>query len=166
MKDTKEKQGALVMIGQHGIPVLLLLGLLAGPAMAADPPPLLNYQGVLRDVADNPVDGPVDMQFRFWSAETGGDEILVNDQPQVLVSGGLFNAALGSGPVWDGTGPGSYTTLAEIFRDYDSVWLEVPSAHASAFWLPRTRSMPAPWVDTDRATSSSWITNRRSSRAT
>jgi hypothetical protein len=132
------------MIGQHGIPVLLLLGLLAGPAMAADPPPLLNYQGVLRDVADNPVDGPVDMQFRFWSAETGGDEILVNDQPQVLVSGGLFNAALGSGPVWDGTGPGSYTTLAEIFRDYDSVWLEVEVA--SETLSPRIRVLAAAYA--------------------
>ncbi|RMG43382.1 MAG: hypothetical protein D6718_12390, partial [Acidobacteria bacterium] len=99
-------------------------------AAAATPPGVLNYQGVLRDAADKPLDGSYDMVFRFWSAETGGDEILIDrhlsaNGQAVTVSGGLFSVQLGTGEVLDGSGPGTYTSLTPVFADYGDVWLEV-----------------------------------------
>jgi len=43
----------------------------------------------------------------------------------VTVSNGLFSAALGGGTVTDGSGAGSYTSLAQVFRDYGAVWLGI-----------------------------------------
>jgi len=51
------------------------------------------------------------MVFGFWSAETGGDEILLDahngnaGSPLVDVTNGLFSVALGSGSLSDGAGP-------------------------------------------------------------
>jgi hypothetical protein len=42
----------------------------------------------------------------------------------VTVTDGLFNVALGSGFLSDGSGPGTYASLGEVFRDYDLVYLE------------------------------------------
>ena len=46
---------------------------LATALLAAEPPARIHYQGVLRDDADNPLEGGFDMFFWFWSAETGGE---------------------------------------------------------------------------------------------
>lgn len=110
-----------------GIGLLLAL---SGSVPAAEPPALVNYQGVLRDSEDTPLTGAWHTIFRFFSAETGGDEILIDERPngserEVLVSGGLFNVALGSGDIFDGSGPGVYGSLSEVFRDYGTVWMEV-----------------------------------------
>jgi hypothetical protein len=110
------------------ITLFLLGAVLALPALAAPPPDRINYQGVLRDDADRPLDGDHDMVFRFWSADAGGDEILIDAHDAahanpVTVTGGLFNVELGGGDVTDGSGPGTYTSLAAVFRDYDTVWL-------------------------------------------
>lgn len=104
--------------------------LAADAANAASPPPLLNYQGVLRDAADKPRSGSFDMVFRFFSAQAAGNEILVDSHLAanalaVTVGNGLFNAQLGGGIVTDGAGPGTYTSLADLFRDHSSVWLQV-----------------------------------------
>ena len=56
----------------------LCLSVLAGASLAAEPPDLVNYQGVLRAADDAPLDGVHDMIFRFFSAEIGGDEILID----------------------------------------------------------------------------------------
>jgi len=42
----------------------------------------------------------------------------------VVVTGGLFNVALGAGQLVDGPSPGSYGSLGEVFRDFDVVYLE------------------------------------------
>lgn len=77
---------------------------------AAEPPSLLNYQGVLRDAFDDPLDGSWDMTFRFYDAETVGNEILIDQHlasgtGPVIVTDGMFNAQLGGGAVSDGSGP-------------------------------------------------------------
>jgi hypothetical protein len=112
--------------------VATLLAVLAAlvPARAAAPVPLVNYQGVLRSPSGQPLDGDYDMVFRFMSAASGGDEILVDDWSQgvggpVHVSKGLFNVTLGAGFPTDGSGPGTYPSLSQVFRDYAAVWLEV-----------------------------------------
>ncbi|RMF75461.1 MAG: hypothetical protein D6738_03815 [Acidobacteria bacterium] len=97
---------------------------------AAAAPDAINYQGVLRDAADAPLDGGYDMVFRFWSAETAGDEILIDrhlavNSQAVTVSGGTFSVRLGTGEVLDGSGPGAYGSLTKVFANYSEVWLEV-----------------------------------------
>jgi hypothetical protein len=107
------------------------------------PPYQINYQGVLRGPADEPLTGTYEMDFRFFDAETGGDEILIDHHTagfakSVDVSGGLFSVDLGGGlGVVDGSGPGNYISLMQVFRDYPSVWLEVTIG--SETLSPRTR---------------------------
>jgi len=108
---------------------ILLTAGFAG-AGAATPPGRINYQGVLRDASGNPLDGPHDMIFRFFDADTAGSEILIDahltiNGQAVTVSGGLFSVALGSGAVSDGSGPGTFAGLADLFAAHETVYLEV-----------------------------------------
>ena len=136
--------------GRRGAAAMLLAaGLLAivPPAGAASPIAQVNYQGVLRNSSGLPLDGAFDMVFRFFSAPAGGDEILVDDWSQgvggpVQVTKGLFSVALGAGFPTDGTGPGTYTTLAQVFRDYSAVYLEVQVG--GQVLTPRTLMLSAP----------------------
>lgn len=111
--------------------LLLTLALLApGVTPAADPPDAINYQGVLRDADGNPEDGSFDMRFRFFDAENAGNELIVDEHlaagtGAVGVSGGLFSVPLGSGTVLDGAGPGTFSTLAEVFGQTSDVYLEI-----------------------------------------
>jgi hypothetical protein len=88
----------------------------------------MNYQGVLRNSFDEPLDGTYGMVLRFFNADFGGEEILVDAHGTVTVSGGLFNVRLGGGSVTDGSGPGTYTTLARVLADYPDPYLEVEVA--------------------------------------
>jgi len=107
------------------VAVLVACPGLPGLAMSAAPPPLLNYQGVLRNAADRPLTGTYDMTFRFFSDATGGDEILVDFHPAVAVSRGQFAVQLGGGTVSDGSGLGVYVELPNVFGDYSTVYLQV-----------------------------------------
>lgn len=121
----------------------MMIALSGLPAVhAATPPDLINYQGVLRDSNNKPLTGSYDMVFRFYDAEAGGNEVLVDRHlvagtGAVTVSGGLFNAQLGSGEVIDGQGPGVVTTLGQAFRQFAAVYLEVQVA--GEVLNPRTR---------------------------
>ena len=119
---------------------VVLAGLLA-TSFAASPPDAINYQGVLRDSANKPLNGTYAMVFRFFSADSGGDEVLVDTHAAVTVSGGLFNVTLGSGSVMDGSGPGTYTTLSRVLADYPDPYLEVEVAGETL--SPRTRIVSA-----------------------
>ena len=114
----------------HGAFVTLALLLTAGLAAAADPPTVVNYQGVLRDATDKPRAGAFDMVFRFYDALSAGNEILVDSHTggggnAVTATGGLFNVQLGGGTVTDGSGAGTYTSLSDVFRDYGAAYLEI-----------------------------------------
>ncbi|HUD71837.1 MAG TPA: hypothetical protein VMQ62_07720, partial [Dongiaceae bacterium] len=103
--------------------------------------------GVLRNASGQALDGNYDMIFGFWSAASGGDEILIDDWSQgvggpVQVSKGLFNVQLGAGFPSDGHGPGIYTSLAQVFRDYTAVYLEVKVGAETL--TPRTLLLSAP----------------------
>ncbi len=102
--------------------VLLTVGLTVAQTT---PPDVLNYQGVLRDASDAPLDGTYPMLFRFFDAAASGNEILVDSHAAVVVSGGLFSVQLGSGTVTDGSGPGAYTTLSRVFANYPDLYVEV-----------------------------------------
>jgi len=112
------------------IPALAMLGLCGIAAAGVEPSPFMDYQGVLRDDAGAPLDGSFNMVFRFFDAETAGSEILVDQHlaagtGAVSVSGGLFTVKLGGGAVVDGSGGGTYASLAEVFRDFEPVYLEL-----------------------------------------
>ena len=124
--------------------LVLFLGLVGWSSLAGaiDPPTLVNYQGVLRNAQGVPLDGNFDMVFRFFNASTAGDEILVDEHlaagtGAVTVVGGLFNSQLGSGDVSDGSGAGNFTSLDEVFRDNDTVFLEIQVDGETL--APRTR---------------------------
>ena len=132
------------------VPIIATLAfgaLPANPSRAAVPPSLVNYQGVLRDQDDKPLTGAYDMTFRFLSDATAGDEIMIDQHvaaSAVTVSGGVFDVALGSGTVTDGSGPGTHTSLDAVFRDYGSVWLEVTVGTETL--TPRTPIRSAPYA--------------------
>ena len=125
------------------------LFLFALPALAANAPLLVNYQGVLRGAADEPLTGDFDMEFRFFDAESGGNEIMIDRHlaaggQAVPVAGGMFSVALGDGQISDGSGPGAYTSIADLFRDHAGVWLEVQIGAETL--APRTRIQSAPYA--------------------
>ena len=129
---------------------LSCLGLLASfatSALAISPPPLINYQGVLRDSANRPLTGTYDMVFRFFDVPAGGNAILVDSHiggGGVVVSGGLFNAHLGGGSISDGPAPGTVTSLAEVFPAYAEVYLEVQVQ--GEVLAPRTRVLSSAYA--------------------
>lgn len=119
---------------------MLFAGSLA--AFAAEPPAVVNYQGVLRDAADAPLTGAFDMVFGLWSDPLAGDEILLDrhlaaNGQAVTVAGGLFNVEIGGGALLDGAGPGTYAGLPAVFRDHGDVWLEIRIGTETL--APRTR---------------------------
>ena len=130
--------------------VLALIALtLALPAAAADGPNLLNYQGVLRDSAGAPRQGTFDMRFRFFDAATLGGELLIDEHLAagtggVVVSGGLFNVALGSGTVLDGGSPGTFANLREVVAAHSAVWLEIQIGGETL--APRVRLLAAAYA--------------------
>jgi hypothetical protein len=110
---------------------------------------LIQYQGVLRSAADEPLTGSYDMVFSFFDAETAGSEILVDSHSAaggsaVVVAGGLFSIQLGGGTVADGSGPGTYASLDPVFRDYSSVYVEVRVGAETL--APRTRVVASPYA--------------------
>lgn len=130
---------------------LFVLGLAGAiPARAATPPGTVNYQGVLRDNLDRPFNATtVEMTFRFVDAPEAGSEIMLDQHTiaagnAILVSNGLFNVGLGTGTVADGSGPGTFTSLDAVFRDYGTVWLEVVINGETL--SPRTQIQSAPYA--------------------
>jgi len=67
---------------------------------------------------------------QFASCQTciADEEALVESQTGLLsvaVTDGLFDTALGRGVLTDGSGAGSFSSLGEVFRDYDIVYVEI-----------------------------------------
>jgi hypothetical protein len=113
-------------------------------AIAADPPDLMQYQGVLRNLANQTLNGTFDMELRLWDAASAGNEILIDRHTGaggVAVTDGLFSVELGGGAVSDGFSPGIYTSLADVFRDFGTVYLEVTVGADTL--TPRTRIIAA-----------------------
>jgi hypothetical protein len=137
-----------VMETRKALALMPLSALVTGWILAATPPTLVNYQGVLRSSADAPLTGTYDMTFRFFDAATDGVEIMIDQHTvaaanAVTCTGGLFDVALGGGTVTDGSGAGTYTALDAVFRDYSGVWLEI--AIGAETLTPRTRIQSAPY---------------------
>lgn len=65
------------------------------PSWAFCVPNLISYQGVLNDSGGVPVSATVNMTFKIYDAETGGN-LLWNETQSVQISNGVFNVQLGS----------------------------------------------------------------------
>ncbi len=129
--------------------VAALLAFSALPAWAAGPPGIVNYQGVLRDSSSSPLTGNYDMVFRFYDALTGGNELFVDSHlasgsGAVTTTNGLFNSWLGGGDTSDGSSPGHFTSLPQVFQSCVEVYLEVEVA--GEVLAPRTRIVSAPYA--------------------
>lgn len=82
--------------------ILLLLFLILTPALLPASPTALTYQGQLQD-AGTPHDGIVDLTFRLYDAETGGDQVgPAVERKDVNVDDGLFQVELDFGAVYGG----------------------------------------------------------------
>jgi hypothetical protein len=145
--------------------IFLLIPAVIAALGAARAPNLMNYQGVLRATDDRPLSGDYDMVFRFFDAETGGNEVLVDSHlgagsGAVSVSGGLFSVQIGAGAVTDGSGPGTYTLLYQVFRDHQHIWLSVEIG--GEILDPRVPVVSAPYAlnaDMLRGRSSTYFIN-------
>jgi hypothetical protein len=73
------------------------------------------------------------------------------------VSNGLFDVELGSGAVSDGTGPGSYTSLAATLRDFAGVWMQVEIG--AEVLSPRVHVTAAPYALHARSSESAVLLN-------
>ncbi len=128
----------------------LVVGIVAtASALAASPPSLINYQGVLRGANDAPLTGSYDITFTFYDAASAGTEIMIDahraaEANAVTVSGGLFNTQLGGGVVTDGSGAGTYTSVAQLFRDYSTVYVQIKIGTETL--NPRTRIVAAAYA--------------------
>ncbi len=97
------------------LPVIGLLACLS-PAVWADSPDLMNYQGKLTDAQGNLIGGSNSVSFSFFTAPAGGESVWTEVHDSVEVTQGLFSVVLGS----VNTG-----TLGQVFRDYSDLYLEL-----------------------------------------
>ena len=117
-----------------------MLVLLAGWALGTGVPELINYQGILKDGAGDPITGAVTLTFRFYDADTAGNLLLTVQQPNVSVNQGLYNVLIGSGVV-----SGPENTLSELFRDNADLWMSV-EVGTDGEMAPRHRIASVPYA--------------------
>ena len=101
------------------IVLTLTVCMLAGGALAADVPQLLNYQGKLTDDLGDPMTGPVDLGFGFFDAPTAGTLLYYEEQTAVEVIDGIFHVLIGNGA----NQQGAFADIAST----DTVYLEITS---------------------------------------
>jgi hypothetical protein len=80
---------------------LLLLTVIGALMIAVSPcwadiPQMINYQGMLTQTDDTPLDGTYDLTFKIYGSESGDDSLWWEYHTNVQVTDGLFNIILGS----------------------------------------------------------------------
>ena len=122
---------------------------------SANPPGVVNYQGVLRNPAGKALDGTYDMTFRFFDTAAAGNEIMLDEHKAagagaVTVSKGLFGVPLGSGNLVDGSATfcnDPYTTMVKMFQDFTDVWMQIEIGNGTQeVLLPRVKINSAPYA--------------------
>jgi hypothetical protein len=84
----------------------------------ADIPKLINYQGMLTDAGETPIDGARNMTFRIYDDTTGGGVLQWSEtQSGVQVDNGLFNVILGKSTALDLAFDKSYWLEVEVEGD-------------------------------------------------
>jgi hypothetical protein len=118
-------------------PALLALAVLAlvRPVAAADVPPLVSAQGILRAHAGGLESGAFDMTFTVHDAQTGGTPLHREVQLNVWVESGVFTTTIGR----------AVPVPAHIFRDRTELWLGV-KVEGDAEELPRLPLVTVPYA--------------------
>ncbi|HEX8875748.1 MAG TPA: hypothetical protein VF777_03305 [Phycisphaerales bacterium] len=125
-----------------------LMVAVAGLATAVPPSGEITYQGRLTDNGGN-ANGSYNLVFRFFSVPFGGTEICNTSKPGTTVTGGVFTTSLGAA-VTDGPSGGVYTDLADVFKTFSTLYVQVEVNGTPV--SPRTRLLAAPAaVNADRA---------------
>jgi len=83
--------------------ILLALGIIVVSVLVfsestvmADIPKLINYQGMVTNAEDKPLDGTCNILFKIYGSESGTDSLWREYHTNVEVTKGLFNVILGS----------------------------------------------------------------------
>lgn len=117
---------------------LAVLAMLAPLAVMADSA-TVSYQGVLRTATQVPVtDGPYDMAFSIWDAETLGNEVWGPEAHNgVVVTNGLFSVYLGE-----------TAALGALFASFSDLYLEVSANTGSGLetFSPRVPLASVPYA--------------------
>ena len=95
----------------------------------------INYQGYLTDSSGNPVGGPLDMAFRLYNVESGGEALWIETQNAVATSGGLFSVLLGS----------ETAISTEIVANNNDLWLGI-AVGGDEEMSPREKIASAPYA--------------------
>ena len=120
----------------------------AGLALAVPPAGLVTYQGRLTDGGGNAT-GNYNLVFRIFTTPFAGIEICNISRPATPVSGGVFTVELGTA-VNDGPSAGTYTDLADVLKNFSTLYLQT-EVNGSAI-SPRSRLTTAPSaINADRA---------------
>jgi hypothetical protein len=91
-------------------------------------PKMLNYQGYLTDTIGVPITDDLDMTFKIFDAESGGNELWSEAWHDVPVEAGVFSVVLGEQELM----PDS------VFTEYTNTWLEL-TLEGPQTLTPRTR---------------------------
>ena len=134
-KVIRDKKVLTVMAAVALMVALLASGIIATPQVSAlaPPPPVeskISYQGQLTDSAGNPLNGTYDIEFQFWDAASGGNQvgspITKND---VQTTNGLFSVQL---------------EVAQADFNGRGLWLEVYVQ--GEVLSPRQQILPTPYA--------------------
>ena len=129
----------------------MLLMVVCGVVFADGVPPLINYQGEVKDDAGNPLaTGFHNVDFRIYNADTSGT-LLWGRQYNLYVMNGFFNVILGQGgtPVTTPAVP-AMTDLMDVFKSYngdngDPRYVSL-AVDGGAEFSPRQRLLSAPYA--------------------
>ena len=113
----------------------ILVVLIGAMFAQADAPRLVNYQGVLKDVAGHYLDGNYDLTFRIYPTPgPGAAPMWAETQMNVLVNDGVFNVLLGA-----------VTNFPSTLFDYSELWLGI-QVEQDVEIAPRLRLTSVPWA--------------------
>lgn len=113
----------------------------------AQVPSTINFQGVLTDATDTPIDGTFDMTFRIYDADVDGNMMWEESQLAVTVAKGLFNVQLGSVTPIDFDFTSSYYLSVQKGSESELspriALLSVPSSISTSSLKSASNSIPA-----------------------
>lgn len=132
--------GRLLVAGCFAVVAVFLTGLISPDASSAavTPPNKMNFQGRLTDASGNPLTGTYDMQFKLYSAASGGTLLWAETRTAansnaVTVTSGLFSVRLG-----EGTLVAPSTQLSAVVAANSTLYFEI-TIGSDAAMTPRSQ---------------------------
>lgn len=132
--------GRLFAVGFLAVSAISLLSLISPDTSTAAvaPPNKMNFQGRLTDASGNPLSGTYDMQFKLYSAASGGTLLWAETRTaananSVTVTSGLFSVRLG-----EGTLAAPSTQLSAVVAANATLYFEI-TIGSDAAMTPRSQ---------------------------